>query len=516
MRSPARTLVVLACAARVADGWTCAESWTAVVPASRASAPLLGAWVASFRRATGSSPWCWRLEVLAADAPTLAAARGAVDERRRERARLAPARAAVGLLRWALADPAAAGAFYSAPDAFWLRDPAPFLACGATAATKQAAATGAAAKRGGKARDAATERRWSGVVALRRSAAADAFLGRWAAGLANATAGAALPGAAGPPGLPAAAGCAFDAAVVAAPGAVGRAAAKKGRKRCGGGGVKAADALKCGAPAAALRCGGVAVVGGDGVRAANATLGDLRAAELLAAPPRPRSWKAAGRRIAVACTARPRLIGAGGVWASRCVLLKHYLEAQSSAFDVTLASFDDVRAAGARYDVGIAVKAAPPPAVAALFDHVLVDVVDADAFAGGGVDRHDVRDFPRGASVVVQNPAHARAWCGARALGRSGGRAFVVEHLAPLMNATSLPAAAEPAGDLRVLTIHEKSRFSKDLCAMAGDVPGVAYDCEERVHERANGSRAGDQGRTRERNSQLQSLVSRPFSTRFG
>ena len=41
MRSPARTLVVLACAARVADGWTCAESWTAVVPASRASAPLL-------------------------------------------------------------------------------------------------------------------------------------------------------------------------------------------------------------------------------------------------------------------------------------------------------------------------------------------------------------------------------------------------------------------------------------------------------------------------------------------
>lgn len=159
---------------------------------------------------------------------------------------------------------------------------------------------------------------------------------------------------------------------------------------------------------------------------------------------------------------------------------------------MTLASFDDVRAAGARYDVGIAVKAAPPPAVAALFDHVLVDVVDADAFAGGGVDRHDVRDFPRGASVVVQNPAHAKAWCGARALGRSGGRAFVVEHLAPLMNATSLPAAAEPAGDLRVLTIHEKSRFSKDLCAMAGDVPGVAYDCEERVHERVNGSRAGD------------------------
>ena len=32
----------------------------------------------------------------------------------------------------------------------------------------------------------------------------------------------------------------------------------------------------------------------------------------------------------------------------------------------------------------------------------------------------------------------------------------------------------------------------------------------------SSGSLSGDQGRTRERNSQLQSLISRPFSTRFG
>ena len=232
-------------------------------------------------------------------------------------------------------------------------------------------------------------------------------------------------------------------------------------------------------PTAVAACGG----GGGGFDPAAVSLEVPPSAGLVGAgPPR----HSGGRKVSLACATRDELKSTAdgripGAWLARCVLLKHVLEGlYPEAYEVDLRSTDELRASPKRYDVGVVLKMSPSGEVARRFDHTLVDVVDADAF--GRLDRNQVR-LPGGASVIAQNPAHAKAWCGGRSLRGSGGKAFVVEHMASLMNASAFSRLPDvrraPGAPLRVLTVHQKSRFSRNLC-VATPAAEVAYDCEER------------------------------------
>jgi len=423
------------------------EAWVAVTRfAPPSSVDALAAWLDAYRGATAAGPWRWSLVVLAADADEKRARRllGA-NERTEATAHSLPA----ALL--AVFDAAeGAGLVYSELGYRWRRDPAIFVArtCGVTALRRMA--PGPRAGPGSKA---------YGKPDRRPSGWRDATLALTAAGGRGASRPVLKRWAAGAPDIGAAANgtlCAFDGHFFVDEGAVAEAA--KFERSAG-----AEDFLGC---------RGVAVAPSvDGVVA-----------------PARRPGSAAKATISIACVAEDRT-ARGGSWVARCVHLKHYLEAlYPGAFSVALESPASIAESDRVYDIGVCLKFAPTSRIAPRFRKTVVDVVDGDAFGPLARDAY----LPRGASVVVQNPAHAHVWCAGDALRRSRGRAFVIEHMAPLMNETAPAAARRPVGDdddLRVATIHSHSRFSKGLCAdEASEVPGVAYDCVERARNVSDAS----------------------------